>query len=109
MNFAYDQKNIANFYNLYSDLISYWKKLYPGEIYTAKYENLVENPIIETKKLINFCDIEWDENCLSHYKNKSTIKTASVSQARKPIYKSSMNLSDNYSQYLKDMFILLKN
>ncbi len=109
MNFAYNQKNIANFYNLYSDLISYWKKLFPGEIYTAKYENLIENPVIETKKLINFCDIGWDENCLSHHKNKSAIKTASVSQARKPIYKSSLNLSENYSEYLNEMFSLLKN
>jgi tetratricopeptide (TPR) repeat protein len=109
MNFAYNQKDIANFYKLYFDLINYWKKSYPKEIYTVKYENLIDNRIIETKKLINFCDIEWDENCLSHHKNKSAIKTASVSQARKPIYKSSINLSDNYSQYLKNMFSLLKN
>jgi tetratricopeptide (TPR) repeat protein len=109
MNFSYDQKDIANFYNLYFDLINYWKKLYPKEIYTVKYENLINNNVIETKKLINFCDLEWDQNCLRHDKNKSAIKTASVSQARKPIYKSSINLSDNYSKYLKEMFSLLKD
>ena len=109
MNFAYNQKDIANFYNLYLDLISYWKEIFPNEIYTAKYENLIENPEVETKKLINFCQLDWDQNCLRHDKNKSAIKTASVSQARKPIYKSSVNLSDNYSEYLKDMFSLLKN
>ena len=109
MNFAYDQKDIANFYNLYFDLINYWKKLFPKEIYTVKYENLIENNVIETKKIINFCNLEWDQNCLRHDKNKSTIKTASVSQARKPIYKSSINLSDNYSKYLNEMFSLLKN
>jgi nucleoid DNA-binding protein len=75
----------------------------------VKYENLIENNVIETKKIINFCNLEWDQNCLRHDKNKSTIKTASVSQARKPIYKSSLNLSDNYSKYLKEMFSLLKN
>jgi hypothetical protein len=109
MNFAYNQKDIANFYNLYFDLVNYWKKLYPKEIYTAKYENLINNNVIETKKIINFCDLEWDQNCLRHDKNKSAIKTASVSQARKPIYKSSINLSDNYSKYLNEMFGLLKN
>ena len=109
MNFAYNQKDIASFYNLYFDLISYWKELFPNEIYTLKYEKLIKDPEIETKKLINFCDLEWDQNCLRHDKNKSAIKTASISQARKPIYKSSMNLSDNYSKYLKEMFGLLKN
>ena len=109
MNFAYNQKDIVNFYNLYFDLINYWKKLYPNEIYTAKYENLIENTEIETKKIIKFCDLEWDQNCLEHEKNKAAIKTASISQARKPIYKSSVNLSDNYSKYLNEMFDLLKN
>ena len=109
MNFAYSQKDIANFYNLYCDLIKYWKKLYPNEIYTVKYENLIENNFTEIKKLINFCDLEWDQNCLRHDKNKSVIQTASVSQARKLIYKSSMNLSNNYSKNLNEMFSLLKN
>ena len=109
MNFAYSQKDIAKFYKLYFDLINYWKKLYPKEIYTVKYENLIYDRVAETKKLINFCDLKWDPNCLRHDKNKSVIKTASVSQARKPIYKSSLNLSDNYSKYLKEMFSLLKN
>jgi hypothetical protein len=109
MNFAYSQKDIAKFYKLYFDLINYWKKLYPKEIYTVKYENLIDDRVAETKKLINFCNLKWDPNCLRHDKNKSIIKTASVSQARKPIYKSSLNLSDNYSKYLKEMFSLLKN
>jgi len=70
---------------------------------------LIQNNFTEIKKLINFCDLEWDQNCLRHDKNKSVIQTASVSQARKPIYKSSMNLSDNYSKNLNEMFSLLKN
>ena len=109
MNFAYNQKDIANFYNLYSDLINFWKKLFPNEIYTANYENLIQNSEIEIQKLISFCDLDWDQNCLRHDNNKSLIKTASMSQARKPIYKSSINLSDNYSEYLNEMFTLLKN
>jgi len=109
MNFAYNQKDIANFYNLYSDLISFWKKLFPNELYTIKYEDLIKDQEKETKKLIDFCDLDWDPNCLRHDKNKSAIKTASAGQARKPIYKSSLNLSENYSKYLGEMFSLLEN
>jgi hypothetical protein len=89
--------------------MKFWKKLFPNEIYTINYENLIKNSEVEIKKLINFCDLKWDEKCLRHDKNKSVIKTASISQARKPIYNSSINLSDNYSKYLNEMFALLKN
>tara|TARA_B110000008_G_scaffold278220_1_gene321401 strand:- start:152 stop:1705 length:1554 start_codon:yes stop_codon:yes gene_type:complete len=109
MNFAYNQKDIAKFYNLYFDLMKYWKKLFPNQIYTINYENLIKNSEDEIKKLINFCDLEWDEKCLQHDKNKSMIKTASILQARKPIYNSSINLSDNYSEYLSEMFKILEN
>ena len=109
MNFSYNQKDIANFYNLYLELTNYWKKLFPNDIYVAKYENLIKDPEIETRKLIDFCGLEWDSNCLRHDKNKSAIKTASINQARQPIYKSSINTSDNYSKYLEEMFNLLKN
>jgi len=61
---------------------------------------LVNNPIDETKKLIKFCNLEWEENCLDHTKNKTGIKTVSIEQARKPIYKNSVNLNNSYIKYL---------
>ncbi len=107
MNWAYDQKDIANFYNIYLDLINFWKKNY-DDIYTIKYETLIDNSEQEIKNLINFCGLDWDPNCLNHHKNKFGIKTASITQARKPIYKSSKNLYENYAEYLEEMFDLLK-
>ena len=46
--------------------------------------------------MINFCELDWDPNCLLYYKNKSPIKTASALQARQPIYKSSQDRWKNY-------------
>tara|TARA_Y100000768_G_scaffold139238_1_gene103745 strand:- start:1395 stop:2948 length:1554 start_codon:yes stop_codon:yes gene_type:complete len=109
MNFAYEQKDIADFYNTYHELITFWKNIFPQDIYSVKYEKLVEEPKVEIKKLIKFCELEWDVNCLNHHTNKSVIKTASINQARKRIYKSSQNSSRNYSNYLEQMFSLLKN
>ena len=90
-------------------MITFWKNIFPQDIYSVKYEKLVEEPKVEIKKLIKFCELEWDVNCLNHHTNKSVIKTASINQARKRIYKSSQNSSRNYSNYLKQMFSLLKN
>ena len=109
MNFAYDQKEIGNFYNVYLDLISFWKEIFGDNIYISKYENLIDNSQFEIKKMINFCDLKWDPNCLNHHLNKSGIKTASINQARKPIYNTSKNLNKNYSNNLGEMFSILKN
>ena len=108
MNFAYDQSEIANFYNLYFDLIDFWKNILNDEIFEIKYENLVKNPKMEIKKLIEHCGLDWDENCLNPHKNKSAIKTASINQARKPIYQSSKDTNQYYSKYLKTLYSMLK-
>ena len=109
MNFAYDQKNISNYYNLYSDFMNFWSKKLPNFIYEANYEKIVENQENEIKKIIKFCDLKWDPNCLSfNKKNKTPITTVSVTQARKAIYKSSVNSNSEYTKYLKNMFISLK-
>ena len=64
---------------------------------------------MKLKKILNFCELEWDEKCLSPDKNSKTpIKTVSVSQARQPIYKSSLNSNQNYDKYLEKMFSIIK-
>ena len=60
---------------------------------------------IEIEKLLEFCELELDENCFNHHKNSKTpIKTVSISQAREPVYSSSVRSSDNYQDHLKEMF-----
>ena len=105
LNWCYDQGELASYYNLYNDLMKFWKEKLPGFIYDAKYENIVQNQEAETKKILEFCNLEWESGCLNFYKNKKTpIKTASIHQARKPIYKSSLKLSDKYSSFLDNLF-----
>ena len=108
MEWAHDQNDIAQYYNLYLKLINFWKLKSPDSIYEANYESIVNNPEKETRKLLKFCNLEWDDNCLNFYKNKKTpIQTVSVSQARKPIYNSSVNSNSDYSKYLQDMYNIL--
>ena len=108
MKWAFDEKNIAHYYNLHLNLMEYWKTKFDEEIYEINYEKLVSNKDEEIKKMIKFCDLEWDPICLNHHKNKKTpIKTVSISQAREPVYKSSVNSNSNYENYLSKMFDLI--
>ena len=108
INWIYSQKNIANYYNIYVDLMKFWEKKLPNFIYNLKYENLINNKENEIQKLLKFCNLEWDNKCLNHSKSKLPITTASIAQARKPIYSSSINLSKRYTKHLKEMFGLIK-
>ena len=103
MPFTNDLEDIAKFYKLYEDLMAFFRKKFPEIIYDIEYSNLVENTEIEIKKLLNFCELKWDNNCLNHHKNERAIKTASSTQARKPIYKTAVKSSDCYKDYLKNI------
>ena len=105
MNWAYDQRDIADYYNSYNSIMNFWYSKIPQFIHTVEYEKIVSDKKNEIKKLIKFCDLEWDDNCLNHHKNRKTpIRTVSIAQARQPVYSSSVNSGDNYKDYLKEMF-----
>tara|TARA_B100000963_G_scaffold313457_1_gene291409 strand:- start:5349 stop:6899 length:1551 start_codon:yes stop_codon:yes gene_type:complete len=109
MPFTNDLKDIANFYKSYKDIMIFWKKKFPQFVYDIEYSNLVENSENEIKRLLNFCELNWDENCLNHHENNRAIKTASSTQARKPIYKTAIKSSDRYKNYLKDIKYLIES
>ena len=109
MNWAYDKKEILNFINIYIDTINFWKKIFKNDLYQVEYEKVVENPEEEIKKMVSFCGLDWDPECLNFYQKNSIINTASLFQARKPIYKSSKKSYQNYSQFFKDFFNLLES
>ena len=109
LKYAYNLKELAEFYKLYSNLMSHWKRTMPKFIYDIKYENIVQNPEREIKSLIKMCDLSWNNNCLKFYKNERAIKTTSDTQARKKIYKTSINSWKNYKKFIKKFFQSLPN
>ena len=81
-----------------------WNHKINNFIYDVKYESLISNPNKEIKKLIHFCGIDWQDNCVEFYKNKRPIKTVSIVQARKPLFKSSISSFKNYKEFLDNLF-----
>ena len=104
LNWSYDQKDLLNFYLNYQSLMEFWAEKIPNFIHDIQYENLINNPKFETENLLKFCNLNWEEDCLNYFNNKKAIKTVSAPQARKPIYKSSLNSSKNFEVYLKELF-----
>ena len=88
--------------------MNYWKSKFKDDIFDANYEKIINSPEQEVKKIISFCDLPWDPECLNFHKNKKTpVQTVSVAQANKPIYKSSIQSNEPYEKYLSEMFNIL--
>ena len=107
MNYCYNFENLSSYAKMYLDLMNFWDEKYPNKIFNLNYEYLVEKPEENIKKLLEYCDLKWDQNCLDFYKKKNIVSTASVAQVRNPIYKSSINSWKNYSRSLENLRKLL--
>jgi hypothetical protein len=70
--------------------MEHWQTVLPGKIHKIDYESLVNDIDGESRKLVEFCNLEWQEQCLKYYENKEASTTASTVQVRQPVYQSSV-------------------
>lgn len=94
---SYDLSELGRYYRKYEDLMDYWQKVLPaGTIKTLQYEEMVEDTENRAKDLIDFIGLPWDKACLEFHASSRPVKTASVAQVRKPIYKDAVNRWEKY-------------
>jgi hypothetical protein len=101
--YSYSFDDLAGFYGLYTDLMDFWHQLFPDKIYNMCYEDLTTNQEEETRKLLQYCELDWDKNCLSFHKNKRAVKTASSIQVREKMYQGSSEAWKKYEVHLKPL------
>ncbi len=98
---TYDLTELGRYYLHYARLMEYWRAaLPPGRMLDVQYEETVEDLEAQARRILAYCGLEWDPRCLEFYKTKRPVKTASVTQVRKPIYRSSVNRADKYGELL---------
>ena len=98
--FTYDLDDIARYYKDYVRLMDYWKNLFPKEIFTINYEQVIDNPNDRILDLLEFCNVKFEDNCINFHKSKRPVKTASSEQVRQPMYKTGLDYWKNYSNNL---------
>jgi hypothetical protein len=80
--------------------MQHWDGVMPGVIHRLDYENLVRDQVGETRKLLDFCGLEWQDACLDFHRNEAATTTASASQIRRPLYDSSVSQWRHYAPQL---------
>jgi len=98
--FSYDLDEIAQYYIAYYRLMRHWQTAMPGVLYELSYEELVTKQVAETRRLLAYCGLEWEDGCVPFHQNPAASTTASASQIRRPIYDSSVSLWRRYESEL---------
>lgn len=99
--FAYDRDDLAFYYRQYRRLMDHWRHvLAPERFLEIDYENLVDDRATATRRLIAFLRLDWDEACLQPERNTRVVKTASMWQARQPVYRTSVARWRAYEPWL---------
>ena len=84
--------------------MEFWQRQYGSEIYHLDYDKLTIKQELETKKLIEFLELEWENSCLSPQTNKRSVRTASQQQVRKKVYKGSSEAWRKFEPFLNAVF-----
>ncbi len=104
---AYDLKRIGQTLQSFDQIMNYWLDMLGDDILISDYESLVANPEEESRRLIDFCELEWDDACLTPHKTKRNIQTASFAQVRAPINTKSVEGWRKYEKGLKPLADML--
>ena len=87
--YPYDLNDVVEYHTLYENLMEFWKIQLTDRIYNFDYELLTTNQESETKNLIQYLGLDWQEECLSPQSNNRRVATASNKQIREKIYQGS--------------------
>ena len=105
--YSYDLLDTGRYYVGFDRLMAHWQQLFPGRILDVQYESLVDEQEQETRRLLEFCGLPWDDACLRFEDNPAPIATASAVQVRQPMNRSSVGRWRRYAEQTGDLRKLL--
>jgi tetratricopeptide (TPR) repeat protein len=104
LTFTYDLGEFGRYCRAYQGLMQHWRAVLPvGVMLEIQYETLVDNLEAQARKLVAHCGLDWDPRCLAFHETQRSVRTASATQVRRPIYKSSIGRWRPYEAFLKPL------
>jgi len=106
--YGYTLGGLGYYYRMYQRLMQHWREVLPeGVMYELDYEKLVTNQEEETRKLLAYCGLPWDDACLQFDKVKNVVQTASIAQVRRGIYTDAVARWKRYEKHLQPLIRIL--
>lgn len=98
--FSYSLEDIGQYYRDYVELMDFWQTQFPDDILLVRYEDVVNDFESQVKRLLSYCGLAFEEQCLSFYNNDRAVRTASSEQVRQPLYRSGLDQWQHYEDFL---------
>jgi tetratricopeptide (TPR) repeat protein len=105
--FTYGLEEIGHYYSDYVRLMDHWDSVLPGKILRVRYEEVVADLETQVRRLLDYCELPFEEACLNFHQTERALRTASSEQVRQPIYKSGVDQWENYSPWLDPLRAVL--
>ena len=106
--YGYDLERLGRNYQLYLELLDHWETILPGQVCTVHYENLVAEPEPNIRRLIEFCGLPFETDCLDFHRSRQSVATQSTLQVREPIHTGAIGQWRNYEKQLAPLLSMLK-
>ena len=98
--FSYDFDDLAQYYVAYRELVDHWRGVCGDAVHWMQYEELVDDQEAGSRRLIEYCGLDWEPGCLEFYRNRSAVATASSAQVRRPVYREAVGRWRRYKKQL---------
>ena len=101
--FTYGLANIGSYYRDYVDVMDHWDFVLPGRVLLVQYEDVVADAETQIRKILEYCDLPFEEACLQFHRTERAVRTASSEQVRQPIYSGALEHWRNYEKHLDEL------
>ena len=98
--FTYGLDEVGRYYRAYVDLMAHWDAVLPGKVLRVQHEDVVADLEGQVKRILSFCDLPFEENCVAFHKTKRAVRTASSEQVRQPINTKGLDVWRDFDPYL---------
>lgn len=98
--FTYSIDDIARYYRMYVELMAHWDEALPGRILRIQHEEVVEDLEANVRRILEFCELDFEPGCVEFYKTERTVHSASSEQVRRPIYREGLDQWRHYEPWL---------
>jgi tetratricopeptide (TPR) repeat protein len=103
MNFAYELNEMGLYYRDYADLMEHIDGVLPQRVYRLHYESLVADTANEVERILAYCNLPFEPECLRFHENKRVVQTISSQQVRQPIYAEGVDQWRHFEPWLEPL------
>jgi len=105
--FTYGLEEVGRYYRDYVELMDHWDRMLPGKVLRVQYEDVVADLEPQVRRILDFCELPFEEACLRFHETQRAVRTASSEQVRKPIFTSGVDQWEHFSDHLDPLRAIL--